>query len=70
MAERSIPDELTDETNGNVFVVILSYVIMFIYISIGIGSIWIGIIGITIIILSIICGIGLTTFMGLCRFLT
>jgi Niemann-Pick C1 protein len=38
LAERSIPDELVEETNQNVFVVVISYIIMFLYISIAIGS--------------------------------
>lgn len=65
MAERSIPDEIKNETSGNAFVVVISYIIMFIYISVGIGSILVGISGIFIIIFSISCGIGVTSFMGL-----
>ena len=38
LAERSIPDELVDETNQNVMVVVISYLVMFVYISIAIGS--------------------------------
>ncbi len=38
LAERSIPDELVDETNQNMLVVIISYIIMFLYISVAIGS--------------------------------
>lgn len=69
MAERSIPDEIQDETTGNAYVVIISYLIMFIYISVGIGSFLVGISGIFIIIFSIGCGIGLTSYFGLCNFL-
>jgi len=38
LAERSIPDELVDETNQNIMVVVISYVVMFLYISIAIGT--------------------------------
>ena len=65
MSERSIPDELEEEITGNVFVVIISYLLMFLYISVGIGSIFVGISGIFIIICSIICSVGLTSYMGL-----
>jgi hypothetical protein len=65
MSERSIPDELSNEISGNILVVILSYTLMFIYISSAIGSIIVGISGILIIIFSFICSIGLTTYMGL-----
>lgn len=38
LAERSIPDELIEETNQNMMVVIISYIIMFLYISVAVGS--------------------------------
>jgi Niemann-Pick C1 protein len=41
---------------------------MFIYISVGIGSVLVGISGILIIIFSIIASIGLTSFLGFCNF--
>jgi len=65
MSERSIPDELNEEISGNAIIVIISYLLMFLYISAGIGSILVGISGILIIISSIICAIGLTSYMGL-----
>ena len=55
MSERSIPDELNEEISGNAIIVIISYLLMFLYISAGIGSILVGISGILIIISSIIC---------------
>jgi len=66
MAERSIPDEIKEETSGNAFVVIISYLIMFLYISLGIGSVLVGVSGIFIIIFSMTSAIGLTSYMGLC----
>ena len=65
MSERSIPDELNEEISGNAIIVIISYLLMFLYISAGIGSILVGVSGILIIISSIICAIGLTSYMGL-----
>jgi len=66
MAERSVPDEISDETDGNAYVVVISYILMFIYISLGIGSALVGISGILIIILSVVNAIGFTTYIGLC----
>ena len=68
MAERSIPDEISDETDGNAYVVVISYLLMFIYISLGIGSALVGISGILIIVFSVINAIGFTSYMGLCNF--
>jgi Niemann-Pick C1 protein len=65
MAERSIPDEIKEETAGNEFVVVVSYLIMFVYISFGIGSVLVGISGIFIIIFSTTSAIGLTSYLGL-----
>ena len=66
MAERSIPDEIKAETSGNAYVVVISYFIMFLYITFGLGSILVGISGILIIIFSLIAAIGATSYMGLC----
>jgi len=37
LSERSVSDELKTETSQNVWVVVLSYLIMFIYISMALG---------------------------------
>ena len=66
MAERSIPDEIKAETDGNIFVVVLSYLLMFLYISFGIGSFLVGISGILIVIFSLVSAVGVTSYMGLC----
>ena len=68
MAERSIPDEISAETDGNAYVVVISYILMFLYISLGIGSALVGISGILIIIFSVVNAIGFTSYMGLCTF--
>ncbi|KAL4477676.1 hypothetical protein ABPG74_002826 [Tetrahymena malaccensis] len=73
MAERSIPDELVEETSQNIWVVALSYSLMFIYISLAIGSFpskthsgfLIGLAGIFIVIFSIVCSIGFMSFIGI-----
>jgi Niemann-Pick C1 protein len=67
MSERSIPDELKEEITGNAFVVLISYLLMFFYISFAIGSFLVGIAGILIIIFSIVSSIGLTSMMGLSK---
>lgn len=38
-AERSIEDELNRESNSDVFTVIVSYAVMFVYISLALGHI-------------------------------
>ncbi len=38
MSERSVPDQITNETNQNAWIVILSYLLMFIYLSLAIGK--------------------------------
>ena len=38
LAERSIPDELEDEISQNFLVVLISYIVMFLYLSIAIGT--------------------------------
>lgn len=72
LAERSIPDELVDETNQNIFVVIVSYLVMFLYISIAIGSFpnlvhsgfIVGICGIFVVGASIISALGLASYFN------
>ena len=71
MAERSIPDELNEETSENLNVVVISYVVMFVYIFLAIGSFpslvnsgfLLGLGGIGIVIMSLVCSIGLAGYM-------
>jgi len=73
MAERSIPDELDEENSQNILVVILSYLLMFIYVSISMGrfpslifsKFLVAIGGILIIILSFLGSIAILSFMGI-----
>lgn len=37
MAERSVSDEIDDETNQNAWIVVVSYFMMFLYIGFAIG---------------------------------
>jgi len=73
MAERSIPDELNDETSENAGVVVISYLVMFIYITVAIGSFGskvhsgclLGLFGIAVVISSLLCSIGLAGYLGI-----
>jgi len=73
LAQRSIPDDLIEETNRNVLVIGLSYIMMFIYVSIAIGffpskvhnRFLLGIAGITVVIASLVIAIGLNCYMGI-----
>ena len=38
MAQRSISDELVEETSANIIVVVLSYSLMLVYIAVAVGS--------------------------------
>lgn len=37
LSERSIPDELVNETNENMWIVIISYTAMLLYVGVAIG---------------------------------
>lgn len=73
MAERSVEDELVNETNQNAWIVVLSYIIMFIYVSLAIGSFpskvhsgfIIGLCGIFIVIASLLCGLGIMSYINI-----
>nr|AAB63372.1 NPC1 [Mus musculus] len=76
-AERSIEDELNRESNSDVFTVIISYVVMFLYISLALGHIQscsrllvdskisLGIAGILIVLSSVACSLGIFSYMGM-----
>ena len=73
MAERSISDDLDLQNQQNMFVVIVSYSLMFIYISISIGyfpskvnnRFLLGLGGITIVVLSVLSAIGVCSYLGI-----
>ncbi|KAI6075072.1 Niemann-Pick C1 protein [Aix galericulata] len=76
-AERSIEDEINRESNSDVSTVLISYIVMFVYISIALGHIqsWgrllvdskisLGIAGILIVLSSVACSIGIFSFFGI-----
>lgn len=73
LAERSIPDDLTEETNRNELVIGLSYIMMFVYVSVAIGffpskvhnRFLLGIAGIVVVIASLMISIGINCYMGI-----
>lgn len=73
MAERSIPDELDKQNNQNMSIVIISYALMFLYISIFMGEIslfkftrvLVAVGGILVVVLSFIGSVALISLMGI-----
>ncbi|XP_003437898.1 NPC intracellular cholesterol transporter 1 [Oreochromis niloticus] len=75
-AERSIEDEINRESNSDINTVVLSYGIMFIYISLALGHIHsfrrvlvdskisLGIAGILIVLSSVACSLGIFSYCG------
>ncbi|EHH58808.1 Niemann-Pick C1 protein [Macaca fascicularis] len=76
-AERSIEDELNRESDSDIFTVVISYAIMFLYISLALGhikscrrllvdsKISLGIAGILIVLSSVPCSLGIFSYIGL-----
>ncbi|KAM5157084.1 NPC intracellular cholesterol transporter 1 [Mantella aurantiaca] len=76
-AERSIEDELNRESNSDVKTVIISYALMFVYISLALGhisqcsrilvdsKILLGISGILIVLSSVACSLGIFSYAGI-----
>mmetsp|Transcript_62968 Transcript_62968/g.73288 ORF Transcript_62968/g.73288 Transcript_62968/m.73288 type:complete len:917 (+) Transcript_62968:72-2822(+) len=73
MSQRSIPDELENQTKSNAAVVVISYSLMFLYIATVMGSFpnkvhsgfLLGFGGIVIVIISVTSSIGLLSFFGM-----
>lgn len=73
LSERSIPDELEKIGAENVFVVIVSYCLMFIYVGMALGHFpslvhnrfLLGGVGIVVVLSSLIIAIGLTLYWGI-----
>ncbi|KAJ7338746.1 hypothetical protein JRQ81_012648 [Phrynocephalus forsythii] len=75
-AERSVEDEINRESNSDVGTVVISYAVMFLYISIALGhiksaarflvdsKISLGIAGILIVLSSVACSLGIFSFFG------
>ena len=72
-SERSVPDELQKEDSQNFIYVVISYLCMFLYISIAIGyfpshihsRFTLGFAGISVVIMSVCISIGLTSMLGI-----
>ena len=70
LAERSIEDNIVLETKQNGGIVVISYLLMFLYVSIAIGffpnpvhtRFMLGAVGIIVVILSLVSGMGVTFF--------
>ena len=73
LAERSIADDVADEGSASAFVVVLSYLMMFIYVSVSIGffpsfvhnRFLLGLAGIFVVICSVLSSIGITFYFGI-----
>jgi len=72
LAERSISDNISEETNENTFVIVVSYVLMFLYVGIAIGHLpsrvhskfTLGLAGIFVVISALMSAIGITFYMN------
>lgn len=72
MAERSIPDNITQEGSENAFIIIISYCMMFVYVGCAIGHLpskvfskfSLGFAGIFVVISALISSIGITFYMN------
>ena len=70
LAERSIQDNIVLESSQNASIVVISYILMFLYVSIAIGffpnmihmKFGLGLVGILVVIFSLFAGIGLTFY--------
>ncbi|XP_012657471.1 Niemann-Pick C1 protein [Otolemur garnettii] len=76
-AERSIEDEINRESNSDLFTIVISYAVMFVYISLALGHIKschrllvdskvsLGIAGILIVLSSVTCSLGIFSYIGI-----
>ncbi|TRY88827.1 hypothetical protein DNTS_033075, partial [Danionella cerebrum] len=76
-SERSIEDEIERESNSDVSTIVISYIIMFVYISLALGhinscrtllvdsKISLGIAGILIVLSSVACSLGIFSYIGI-----
>ena len=71
LSERSIPDQIIATSEQNSFIVLLSYLLMFVYVGIAIGyfpsfvhnRFLLGLSGIAVVIASLVISIGVTLFL-------
>lgn len=72
MAERSIPDNITEESSENAFVIVISYLLMFMYVGCALGHLpskvhskfSLGFAGIFVVISALLSAIGITFYMN------
>uniref|UniRef100_A0AAY4BYF5 SSD domain-containing protein n=1 Tax=Denticeps clupeoides TaxID=299321 RepID=A0AAY4BYF5_9TELE len=76
-SERSIEDEINRESESDISTILVSYIIMFVYISLALGHIQscrrvlvdskisLGIAGILIVLSSVICSLGVFSYIGI-----
>uniref|UniRef100_A0AAY5ECK4 SSD domain-containing protein n=1 Tax=Electrophorus electricus TaxID=8005 RepID=A0AAY5ECK4_ELEEL len=76
-SERSIEDEIDRESNSDISTIVVSYAIMFIYVSVALGRIYsfprilvdskisLGIAGILIVLSSVACSLGIFSYAGI-----
>lgn len=70
LAERSIPDNIAEEGSQNAYIILISYAMMFVYVSVAIGffpskvhnRFLLGLAGIFVVISALISAIGLTFY--------
>lgn len=73
LSERSIPDELGEENSQNIMVVVLSYLAMFLYISVSMGEfpsvklsrVLVAFGGIMVVVFSFLGSVAIVSFMGI-----
>jgi Niemann-Pick C1 protein len=71
LAERSIPDNIELEASQNAFIIVISYIMMFVYVSISIGyfpsvvhnRFILGFSGILVVLFSLMSAIGISFYM-------
>lgn len=72
MAERSIPDNIAEESSENAFVIVISYILMFLYVGCAIGYVpskvhskfSLGFAGIFVVIAALLSAIGITFYFN------
>jgi len=72
LAERSITDNITEESSDNAYVIVISYILMFIYVGCAIGHLpspvhskfSLGFAGILVVISALVSAIGLTFYLN------
>jgi len=72
LAERSVPDNIEEEGTQNAYIIVISYIMMFVYVSVSIGffpsavynRFILGGAGILVVIFALIMSIGITFYAG------